>query len=70
MAGPCRPYVGADTTRAASAVTPGGAEAPGGEFTTWKFRTKGEARRTIDFIFYGPAALAPGNERTARSVTG
>ncbi|GBF95430.1 hypothetical protein Rsub_08392 [Raphidocelis subcapitata] len=37
----------------------GAAAAPEPEFTTWKFRTGGEARRVIDFIYYGQPALAP-----------
>jgi mRNA deadenylase 3'-5' endonuclease subunit Ccr4 len=31
----------------------------GSEFTTWKFRSSGAAKRTIDFILYTHAQLVP-----------
>jgi endonuclease/exonuclease/phosphatase family metal-dependent hydrolase len=47
---------------AAAAAAAGGGTAPPDaepEFTTWKFRTGGESRRVIDFVYFGAAALAP-----------
>lgn len=35
------------------------AAAEGAEFTTWKFRSSGVAQRTIDYVFYSGAQLAP-----------
>jgi endonuclease/exonuclease/phosphatase family metal-dependent hydrolase len=31
---------------------------PPAEFSTWKFRPNGEARRTIDHLYFSPAQLA------------
>jgi hypothetical protein len=49
----------ADAGQAAAAAAPLSAAQEGCEFTTWKFRSNGVAKRTIDYVMYSRAQLTP-----------